>query len=143
MCDNTCNFETCQDYRVKTDDLDLALNICFELKMLKNYITKHYSGQIGNFLDDDTLLIIIVYENIWNNYINRKKWRRGKRIPKIVIRDLALKIKETCMACYLAEFKAIREIMKEKPLFEWNYEDQGDGLPRVKSNEEMIKEVFG
>lgn len=144
MCENKCqcDLETCQHYKLITDDEELKINICLELKMLKNYIVKHYSGQIGNFLDASTFLNIKKLETVWINYINRKKWRGGKKIPKIVVRDLAIKIKDLSTKCHFAELKAIMRTMKENPSFEWDYKDRVDKKPRVKSTKEIIDEAF-
>jgi len=142
MCESNCDLETCQHYKLINDDEEIKASICVDLKMLENYIAKHYSGQIGSFLDVSQFLKIKKLKTVWINYINRKKWRGGKKIPKIVLRDLNFKISNLSSNCHFAELKAIMRTMKENPSFEWDYKDRGDGKPRVKTNKEVIDEVF-
>lgn len=140
--DNNYDLENCQDYKIEIDDEEIKANICVELKILKNFIIKDLSGQIGSFLDESTFINIKKLDTVWLNYINRKKWRGGKKIPKIVVRNLAIKIEGLMTRCLISEVKAIMRIMKENPSFEWDYKDREDGKPRVKSYGEIIHEVF-
>ncbi len=139
---NTCDLETCQDYELIVKDNYLKISIFVDIQMLINYMAKHISGQIGRFLNEQMGDDIKKLDTVFNNYIHREKWKKAEKIPKIVLRDLAIKVKILKSKCQMAELQGIMRTMKENPSFEWDYKDRGDGLPRVRSDREIIDEAF-
>lgn len=144
QCDNPtkCDIDTCQSYQLLMDDEEMKHTIDLELQILYNFLKKDKSGQIGSFLQVSTWQAIAQVRRVWKNYLNRKKWKKGKKIPRVVLRDLALKVKDLSIGCLAAELKATIRTLKANQSFEWDYKDKGDGTPRVQTIREIVDEVF-